>query len=466
MRSPFALAPLAALLLALPLAGCGDDDGAPAGACTTAAECAGSERCVDGRCVPTPETDAGTGTDAGTPPCAAGQVRRDGVCANDCGDPSAVACEAGLVCNYATGACADAGASGLLTGEGEACGERTCLPGTECAGGECVAAPPCAATRCDESACWGRACASERPTALCAPAPLERMNEPDFIAGGDGGAFDLEFDDACNAYVVTMISGPDFLRQLEPDGTLTVWTGVTNLNMGEVAVLRRPGGEFGTGDGELGEVALTYVCCASCGCVGDDPQGVARLVRGATEELPMEVIATPSPGAGPWGVTAVDTGPYGLTYDARDRLYVGNVEANGDLVRADVAAGTSETLTTFEERVHATAVFGPRSILVALAGGAVVEVDTETGATTPFAELATDVTSMVRDPFTGRVYVSTPEPAIRVFTPDGEPLDALEAPPAADRLAYAPDGFLYYLVVGWPTTAQVLRYALPERLGD
>ena len=66
MRSPFALAPLAALLLALPLAGCGDDDGAPAGACTTAAECAGSERCVDGRCVPTPETDAGTGTDAGT----------------------------------------------------------------------------------------------------------------------------------------------------------------------------------------------------------------------------------------------------------------------------------------------------------------------------------------------------------------------------------------------------------------
>jgi hypothetical protein len=38
--------------------------------------------------------------------------------------------------------------------------------------------------------------------------------------------------------MVTLRSGTDYLRRLKPDGDLTEWTGVANLNMGEVKVLR------------------------------------------------------------------------------------------------------------------------------------------------------------------------------------------------------------------------------------
>lgn len=455
---------LALLLSVCPVVACGGPS-EPAGACTSSSECGSSEVCSDGRCVARPDAGADAGTDAGCA-CAAGEVCGPAGCTADCGDPSSAPCASGDLCDFATGRCAAAGTPGILTGAGVACGETLCLPGTECTlEGECVAAPPCAATSCasDGSACWGRSCAATRPAGACAPAPLERMNQDDFVRGGDGGATDLEFDDACHAYTVTTISGADYLRQLAPDGTLTSWTGVTNLNMGEVAALRLPGGEFG--DGSLGEVALTYVCCASCGCVGTDPQGVARLDRAGAASLPMVIVAMPSPGSGPFGVTALDTGPFGLTWGRDRRLYVGNVETQGDLVRADLETGTVSEIHRLPARIHASATFDPGSLLVAIAGGAIHRVSTDGPASAPFADVGEDVTSLVRDPFTGRVYVAVRSGAILELDRDGSSLGALEpAPSAPGRLAYAPDGFLYHLVPGFPTSASVTRYALPATL--
>ena len=108
-------------------------------------------------------------------------------------------------------------------------------------------------------------------------------------------AHDLGFDDVCAAYFVTMISGPDYLRQLTAAGSLTVWQSTTNLNMGEVAVLRVPGLE---GTTDLGDVAATYICCATCGCVetGEDGRlGVVHLDRmSTTRPLPNVIAATPT----------------------------------------------------------------------------------------------------------------------------------------------------------------------------
>jgi len=286
------------------------------------------------------------------------------------------------------------------------------------------------------------------------------MNMDDFLRGGDGGAFDLEFDDGCNAYIVTMISGPDYLRQLTPAGELTIWTGVTNLNMGEVAVLRRPGDEFGVGDA-LGEVALTYICCATCGCVSSDPQGVAHLDRVGMASLPMVVEATPSSGGGPWDVVLVDTGPYGLAYGRNDRLYVGNVTAQGDLVAANLTDGSTEEIHRLPARIHATAVFDDTSLLVALEGGDIHRVHVTSDVTAPWTSIGEDVTSIVRDPFTGHVYVSVASARILEYDPGGSLIGELAAPGEKGRMAYAPDGFLYYLVVGWPTRAEVQRFALP-----
>ncbi|MEZ4248127.1 MAG: hypothetical protein R3B99_07815 [Polyangiales bacterium] len=252
--------------------------------------------------------------------------------------------------------------------------------------------------------CWGRSCVFERPTGGCTPATLERLNQDDFLLGGDGGAFDLEFDDACNAYAATMISGTDYLRQLAPDGTLTVWDGVTNLNMGEVAVLRAIGGEFGSDD-DPGEVALTYVCCASCGCVGADPQGVARLDRAGEVSLPMVVEATPSSGTAPWGSAVLDTGPYGLTWGRDRTLYVGNVTTNGDLVRASLADGTSESSIAStrgsSRRTSSDAARCSSRSKAARSGWR-----RRARRCRAFATVEGEVTSLFRDPLTGHVFVA------------------------------------------------------------
>lgn len=453
----------ASLLLLVLLLACGDDDLAP-GACRVSSDCGEGQVCLDGACasggVDAGPRDGGGGEDAGG--CGPGEHAVGVACNADCAHPAALPCAGAQVCDIGSGACVAEGTPGLLAGDDVACGEATCRPGTECSVDErCEPIPACGRAACTEdgSVCWGRGCAYERPAGTCTPPTLERMNMDDFLLGGDGGAFDLEFDDVCNAYAVTMISGTDYLRQLDPEGTLTIWDGVTNLNMGEVAVLREIGGEFGGGDGP-GEVGLTYVCCATCGCVGADPQGVARLDREGDTSLPMVVEATPSTGAAPWSRPELDTGPYGLTWGRDRTLYVGNVTSNGDLVRASLEDGTRDELHRFEARIVATAVYGRDSLVVALEGGAIWRASGISERRDLLATVDGEVTAMVRDPLTGHLFVALGDG--RVLELDGPEVAGtfltLEGPV---RIAYAPDGFLYALDPGWPRPGAVTRHALP-----
>jgi hypothetical protein len=139
----------------------------------------------------------------------------------------------------------------------------------------------------------------------------------DFVGAPNGrdeeGAFDLEFDEQCTAYAVTMISGTDSLRQVTADGALRQWESVANLNMGEVA--RLPESQGGTSRMPA-EIAATYIFCATCGCMetGTDGRlGVVRLDRASmTRPLPNVIAARPTTGTGPFGLLNLDTGPYGL----------------------------------------------------------------------------------------------------------------------------------------------------------
>lgn len=443
--------------------GCGDDDGPE---CAVAADCEGAELCVDGTCMA--PTDSGT-SDGFAPDapesCGPGQIRDAASCVDECGDPSAMPCESGQVCDVSGGRCVDEGTAGLLPATETPCGDGlTCGPGTECSvDGQCDAIPACGRRVCDasESYCWGRGCVYDRPAGSCSPPTLERMNMDDFLLGGDGGAIDLEFDEVCNAYAVTMISGTDYLRQLEPDGTLTVSNGVTNLNMGEVAVLRPIGGEFGGGAEDPGEVALTYICCATCGCVGSDPQGVARLDREGPTSLPMVVEATPSTGTAPWGSAALDTGPYGLTWGRDRTLFVGNVSTNGDLVRASLDEGTSEELHRFEARVLATTVYNRSSLVVALEGGELWLASTATDSSASLTTVDGEVTSLVRDPLTGHLFVSLGDGRVLELEADGTAVGTFHTFDGPVRIARSPDGFLYALDPGFPRPGAITRMPLP-----
>jgi hypothetical protein len=312
-----------------------------------------------------------------------------------------------------------------------------------------------------------------RPSPRCVPAPLARLNAPEFVGslanGRDGeGAVALGFDDVCAAYAVTVISGPDYLRQLTADGMLTTWESVTNLDMGEVAVLRLPGGEFSD---TLGDIAATYICCATCGCVetGTDARiGVVRLDRASTTRpLPNVLPAMATSGTGPFGNVTLDSGPAGLTWGADHALYVGNVDANGDFARIDLMAGTSTSLTRFAARVVASTIFDAHSILVGLESGAIYRFDIYTGLSQLWATLPAGATSLARDRFSGRVYaeIGGATPSIVSLAAGGTETTSFQSPPRLGRIAIAPDGYLYHLSVypsvNWMSGDAIVRWPLP-----
>lgn len=422
-----------------------DAQSAPDATASDAALDAAMESAVDAGCT------AATCTTAGFA-CVAG------ACVEDCRRAGSNACAGTAVCDFVDGRCRESN-SCSITGRFTSCGEDTlCGPGSECApSGACVGDGRCQRVECDGSRCFGVDCGCDRPTARCTPVPIERLNQPDFIGAiptnmrPDEGVIDLEFDDQCTAYAVTVISGQDHLRQLTRDGMFTSWGGASNLDMGEVAIRRGAGA---TAVSNLGEVALTYACISGCTATSEDAQqGVVRLDRAsATRPLPNVVPAMVTRGSGPFGNVTIDSGPAGLAYGADGRLYIGNLDSNGAYERVELSTRARTMLHRFASRVNASAVFDSQHVLVALENREVYLLQTSVMGVAPvlWATLPGTITSMARDRFTGRVYAELrvgTEPQIVEVSADGARVSVFQRPARLGRIAIAPDQFLYHTAV-------------------
>ncbi|TKD12593.1 SMP-30/gluconolactonase/LRE family protein [Polyangium fumosum] len=388
-----------------------------------------------------------------------GEVCAAGACKADCVPPEANPCAPDTVCNVSDkdpGACVAPDAGCVVTGPLVACGASTCGPGTTCdaATNTCVASLPCAGIECLGAVCRGVACPCERPAPTCTGATLEQLNAAAFV----NGLVDIDFDLACNAWGVTVISGPDYLRKVSTTGQVSTVQGVTNLNMGEVAAIQGQNGTFG---GSVTEVGLTYNCCANCGCQGT-PQGVAFFDQ-MTNALPLVIpSAKITTGAGPFKSGYLDTGPQGLTWGLTKKLYVGNVDADGDFHTVDLADGTKGLVATLPARVYAASPYDGSRLLVALATKEVVLLDVNTGATTPFAALPADITSLARDPFTGHVYVSLFGGEIHDLDGSGNDLGMFAKGAKSGRIALARDNHLYHVNAAPVGGASIERFPLPQ----
>lgn len=332
-----------------------------------------------------------------------------------------------------------------------------CGPGSACDGaGKCYPRVPCAGVTCDAAGCFGTSCACTRP-AGCEPAPVGTPGETGTLhdEAFRDALVDLEFDPDCTAWAATIVSGPDYLRSISPAGVVTSYTGVTNLNMGEVSVLQRLAIPTSSElpkplDAPGLDVSLTYTCCSTCGCILDTtPQGASRLDP-ATGMLPFVIQSkTNTSGAGPFGQPVIDSGPAGLSYGTDRVLYLGNVDANGDYFRLDLSTKTQTLVTTFAARVHVSTPFDAIHMLVALEGGEIRVVDVRNGMSTLFTKSDSPVTGMVRDFFDGAVYVARRDSTILRYAEDGTgaPFQTTASPA---RISIAPNGWLYAIEIPPP----------------
>ena len=503
LTKPVHLAPLPSLALATLLLACGseptiDDTSNPDGFplppdttdTTSATDTSGSTSHEGSG--PTPDGTGSSSSDGGGDSClfcdAPNQACIDDQCVTTCQGQTPDPCGPDQVCDVQTGECRDPGAACTITGEYEACGEASCGPGSVCdEQGECIPVAPCADVVClDDGTCWGNFCSCERQVS-CAP-----PSEMDLNAAFSVEISDLEFADDCTAWMVTLRSGTDFLRRLTPDGTLTEWGGVSNLNMGEVKVLKSVTPPAGIGAGApnglravspvpspgsandlasppaagvegLGEVALTYTCCSTCGCFVDPPQGVARLEEDdPMNPLPLVVEATVTQGSGPFGVASADAGPFGLTWGIDRVLYVGNSTANGDIVTADLEMGTQAALGTLPGRITAGAPISGAHLLLAIEGGDVYRFNVLTLGSTLVTSLGQDVTSLSHDAFDGTVYVGLGNldvVALDPWTGDSSPFATM---PGVGRVTVSPNGQLWFSPVGFLDPSPIAPWDLPN----
>ena len=457
MRSPLATLTLS-LLTCLSLA-CSDDGGADDSRGSSESSSGDGDGDGDGS---ESESDSQTGDGDGDEP-------------QGCqSDPEL--CQGDLVCDVITGECSVADLPCVLAGPSVACGDVQCGPGSVCDDqGACIPVAPCGNVTCEGEYCWGETCICDHPDA-CSPASAEDLNGP-FATD----IFDLEFADDCNAWMVTLRSGTDYVRRLTPQGELTEWAGVANLNMGEVAVLKAlipqappvsPPFEDELDqppsppdqNKNLGEVAITYTCCPTCGCFVDPPQGVARLQEGEMVPLPIVLPGVPTQGQnGPFFSTAADAGPMGLTWGDDLRLYVGNSEQDGNYDTADLEQQSQELLTTFGARVTASAPLTSVHLLVALDTGELLRFNVATNEATSVLQLETGVTALSHDAFSGLVYASLSDLSVISIDPFAAETAPFETMPDKGRVSISPDGRLWWVPARFTVgPQQIFAWDLPD----
>ncbi|MCY1005263.1 hypothetical protein OV079_06690 [Nannocystis pusilla] len=398
-----------------------------------------------------------------------------GECVSGC-QGQADACGPGQVCDVISGECKDGGDGCTLAGPSAACDSAECGPGSACDGqGGCIAVAPCLDVACtDDGRCWGTQCSCER-TPSCGDPPADLLNGP-FSA--DISA--LDFADDCTAWAVTVSGGQEFVRRMSSAGEMEAFGAIGDYDLGEVRVLRNLVIPRAAGSPALtaaatppspvegnGEVALTYICCPSCGSCANNPsaRGVARLVEDdPVMPLPIVIYAEPTQGTGPFGQMHLDGGPQGLTWGENRVLYVGNAVGDGDYSSADLEAGTVDSLYTFDARVSASAPVSPVHNLVALLEGELYRFNVVTHEAEFVVDVMADVTGLSHDAFDGHVYasLSTLE-VVRVhpFTGAALPFATM---PAKGRVAVSPSGALWFTPVKYLNAGALQSWPLPTGL--
>ncbi len=401
----------------------------------------------------------------------------DDVCVTGCQGQDPDPCGPAQVCDVVTGACVDPGTACAVAGPSEPCGDNVCAAGTVCDGqGACLAVAPCGLETCtSQGVCWGGACQCERGVTCSDPA-TDLLNGP-FSAD----LFGLDFADDCTAWGVTISGGQEFVRRLTSAGEYVSFGAIGDYDLGEVRVLRHltvpqrtvlpdtviTAEVTPTHVEGYGEVAVTYVCCPTCGDCANNPlaRGVARLVEeDPNMPLPIVIPAEATQGTGPFGNNALDGGPQGLTWGNDRVLYVGNTSANGQFETADLEAGTVAPVLLFADRTTASAAISPVHLLVAVHPGMLYRLNTVTMESDFVVDLMSGVTSLSHDAFNGDVYASLANlevVRVRPFTGDVEPFAVM---PVIGRIAVSPAGSLWFTPVKYLNNVPLASWPLPTSL--
>ena len=229
-----------------------------------------------------------------------------------------------------------------------------------------------------------------------------------------GGVSDIVFDNACTAWVTTLISGTDYVYSIDSTGVNTVLTGESNHDIGALAL-----------DPLTGTVAVSY---NNVGYLGVQSGG----------SIPVVATGGAATGAN-WTNGYVNGSASSIAWDSNGCIWVPNWDTSGT-VDCLTAAGAFTTVETFGTYVESVAL-DPDEVLYVSVGATIWEIDPADGEPLERYTFEAVVLDMVFD-YQGDLYVETAGNEIRVLDAAAT-VDALFVSVTGEgKLAISPDGYL------------------------
>ena len=257
---------------------------------------------------------------------------------------------------------------------------------------------------------------------ICRPAPgCTSPTTVDLDLYDPAGVSDLAFNDACEAVVVTIISGTDHVRVIDANGTVSFGTGFSNYDISSVAI-----------DPLTGDFALGYSSTLAVGY--GTGTGIPVIANSGTGSLRRN--------AGPWANGYLDAAPASIAMDTAGCIWTPNWAVEGDLACVEVS-GAVTIVGSYGIYIESLAL-GPDETLYVAIDDTVSTVDTTTGALTTVFVAAGTVLDFVVD-FNDDLYVESTADVIELVPGDGSSSSTWLAVSGDAKLVISPDGWLIRL---------------------
>ena len=259
----------------------------------------------------------------------------------------------------------------------------------------------------------------------CRPVVTCTHPDPSTLAAYDpSGISDIAFDEDCNAWLPTLISGTDYVYAMESTGSTTVYTGTSNHNIGSVA-LDPSGAGFAVGYNNV-----NYV--------------------GYSTSSSIPVIATSGSVSGSaWSNSYLNSSPASIAFDSTGCIWVPNFSGSGtlDCIETD---GTENNVLTGLSYIESVALDSAETVHVSI-GDTIYEVDTVAGSVSAVFVASDTVLDFVFD-YNDDIYVETDAGEIELSPADGSASSTFDTVTGQGKLAISPDGYLVR-VIPWPVGA-------------
>ena len=263
----------------------------------------------------------------------------------------------------------------------------------------------------------------------CPPPVTCTHPSPATLAASDPfGAVDLQFDEDCNAYVSSIISGADYVYVIDEPGNVSIIYGYSDYNTPAIAL-----------DPVTGLVAASYNNNSSQAIGYQNPTTIDPVVYGTYTSGSL------------WDDWFMNQCTSSIVMDAAGCIWTPNFDGDGTLVCVETD-GTTSLLTTLPYRVEGVDL-DTEGQLYASAADVIYEVDKQTGTATAVYTATADVLDFVIDS-NGDMYVETVDGSITLVANDGS-VSTFATVDGQGKLAISPDRYLVRMMphaLSWSTT--------------